>query len=279
MKFGISIPNFGAGYADARLVAELAHEAEEAGWDGFFVWDHIGDNWGELAFCDPWMLLAAIALRTKRLHIGPMVTPVPRRRPWKLAREVVTLDQISDGRVIFGVGLGEGTEYSAYHEPGDDRQHGEMLDEGLDILTGLWGGGVFNYTGKHYQIENVLHLPRPVQQPRIPIWIAGWWPRRKPMRRAARWDGVFPLVRTGEQMTMTELQECLAYIRSQQPAEKAGQPYDLVHSGRLTFKDRSADIALVEAYASVGVTWWIEGPGPNETLEDWLPCLRQGPPR
>ncbi|HEX4205798.1 MAG TPA: LLM class flavin-dependent oxidoreductase [Ktedonobacteraceae bacterium] len=286
MKFGIDIPNFGGDYANVRLVAEVAHEAEEAGWNGFFVWDHIGANWGKSEFSDPWMLLTAIAMRTERMRLGPMVTPIPRRRPWKLAREVATLDQVSNGRVIFGVGLGEGEEYSSYHEPGDDRQHGEMLDEGLDILTGLWRGEPFSYDGKYYQVENVLHLPRPVQQSGIPIWVAGWWPNRKPMRRAARWDGVFPLHRNAgnvEEMTSLEFQKCLAFIRSQQTAEKASQPYDVVKVGNLPYQDKKGtdmDVARLEEYASAGVTWWLDGPGgPDETLDDVRQFIRKGPPR
>jgi alkanesulfonate monooxygenase SsuD/methylene tetrahydromethanopterin reductase-like flavin-dependent oxidoreductase (luciferase family) len=280
MKFGIDIPNFGGDYANVRLIAEVAHEAEEAGWDGFFVWDHIGANWGEQAFCDPWMLLTAIALRTERLQLGPMVTPLPRRRPWKVAREVITLDQVSNGRAILGVGLGEGSEYSAYHEPGDDREHGEMLDEALDILQGLWSGEAFSYSGKHYQIENVLHLPRPVQPAGIPIWVAGWWPKRKPMRRAARWQGAFPLHRgtDDDQMTPAAFQECLAFIRSQQTAEQARTPYDLVHVGRATYTDRGADAAQIEAYAAAGVTWWLEGAERGEKLADIRQHIRQGPP-
>lgn len=283
MKFAIDIPNFGSDFANVRLVAEVAYEAEQAGWDGFFIWDHIGANWGELEFNDPWVELTAIAMRTERIRLGTLVTPLPRRRPWKLSREVVTLDQLSGGRVILGVGIGGGNEglddeYSAYHEVRGHRLHGEMLDEGLEILTGLWSGKEFSYAGQHYQIENVLHLPSPVQQPRIPIWVAGWWPNRKPMRRAARWDGAYPLPRDEDLMTPAALQECLAYIRSQQTPALAAQPYDLVHAGRLTREDEPAERALIEGYASVGVTWWLDHPRQGETLAEMRPRIRKGPP-
>lgn len=282
MYFGIDIPNFGGDYADVRLVAEVAHEAEDAGWDGFFIWDHIGANWGELAFSDPWIELTAIAQRTERIRFGTLVTPLPRRRPWKLARELVTLDHLSGGRVILGVGIGGGnkdldSEYRAYSEPAGHRLHGEMLNEGLEVLTGLWSGKPFSYQGQHYRIENVQHLPRPLQQPRIPIWVAGWWPNRKPMRRAANWDGAYPLSLQGG-MTPAMLRDCLAYIRSQQPQQRATQPYDLVHAGRLTRKDETAEMALIEEYAAAGVTWWLDCPAEGETLADLRPRIRKGPP-
>jgi len=251
MHFAIDIPNFGGDYANVRLIAEVAREAEDAGWDGFFVWDHIGAGWGEQAFSDPIVLLTAIALRTERIRFGTLVTPLPRRRPWKLSREFVTLDQISGGRVILGVGTGGGSEflsseYTAYHELEGNRLHGEMLDESLEILTGLWTGEPFSYRGQHYQIDNVQHLPKPVQQPRMPIWVAGWWPNRKPIRRAAHWDGAYPLSGVGGEMTPPLLQECLAYIRSQQTPERAAQPYDPVHAGRLSGEKTAAELALIE---------------------------------
>lgn len=154
MQFAIDIPNFGV-YSDPHLLAELAHEAEEAGWDGFFVWDHINykivDSPGPVAIGDPWVQLAAIAMRTSQIKIGPMVTPLPRRRPWKLARETATLDHLSRGRLIFGIGLGSerSKEYSTFGEVTDPRVHGEMLDEGLEVLTRLWSGEEFNYEGKN----------------------------------------------------------------------------------------------------------------------------------
>ncbi len=284
MKFAIDIPNHTGDYADVRLVAEVAHEAEEAGWDGFFVWDHIGANWGESHVSDPWIMLTAIALKTEHMRIGPMVTPVPRRRPWKLAREIVTLDHLTNGRLVLGVGIGAGAEYTGYHEPGSDKEHGAMLDEGLEVLMHLWSGEAFDFHGQYYQLDNIRHLPRPVQQqPRIPIWVAGNWPNKKPMQRAARWDGVFPLGQDSgfsEQMSTTAIRECLAYIRAQQSPERASQPYDVLNYGLLEGKDKVADAALVETYAEAGVTWWVENiRWERGSLQEQREYIRKGPPR
>ncbi|HZO72460.1 MAG TPA: LLM class flavin-dependent oxidoreductase [Ktedonobacteraceae bacterium] len=281
MKFGIVIPNCHGDFADIRLVAEVAHEAEEAGWDGFFVWDHIGDKWGD-EVSDPWVMLAAIAMRTQRIKIGTMVTPITRRRPWKLAREAVTLDHLSGGRMILGVGSGGGVEYVQYHEPGEARELGEMLDEALLLLEQLWSGECISYTGHYYQIENVRHLPRPLQEPQIPIWLGGRWPHKRPMRRAARWDGVIPIgkgLSLTQQMSPTQMQECIDYILALQRQEQRSLPYEVAHFGLLEGKDRGGDAALVAAYAAIGITWWMESiTWERGCLRDLTAFIRQGPP-
>jgi alkanesulfonate monooxygenase SsuD/methylene tetrahydromethanopterin reductase-like flavin-dependent oxidoreductase (luciferase family) len=169
VKFGISLPNFGS-FGDLALLRDLAREAEERGWDGFFLWDHI--NWARQPTLDPWIALAAIATATSRICIGTMVTPLARRRPWIVARQAVTLDHLSRGRVILGVGLGfpADTEYAALGEDPDDHVRAEKLDESLTIIDGLWSGEPFSFSGKHYRIEETTFLPRPLQRPRIPIW-------------------------------------------------------------------------------------------------------------
>ncbi len=196
MRFSINIPNFGD-FADAATVARVASAAEAAGWDALFVWDHVvHDKRSQRSFGDPWMLLTAAALATTRIKLGPMVTPVPRRRPQQLARQVSTLDNLSDGRVIFGAGLGGPIEdeYGSFGEPTDPRLLAERLDEGLDLLDRYWSGEAVTHDGRHYHVEDVTLLPTPVQRPRVPVWIGGFWPHRPPMRRAARWDGAIPLV-------------------------------------------------------------------------------------
>jgi alkanesulfonate monooxygenase SsuD/methylene tetrahydromethanopterin reductase-like flavin-dependent oxidoreductase (luciferase family) len=279
MRFAIHIPIMGPDYSDARYVAALAREAEEAGWDGFFLWDHIGADW-PVPIGDPWVMLAAIALSTSRIKLGPMVTPLPRRRPWKLAREAVAIDLLSNGRLILGVGIGADSarEYSCYGEPADDKLHAEMLDEGLDILLGLWSGEPFSYAGKHYRIQNARFLPKPAQPAGIPIWVAGNWPNRRPFRRAARWQGAFPLrsgQRLTEQMTVDEIRELLAYVRERRAGDK---PFDIAHGGILS-GDAAADAALAAAYADAGVTWWLENVnwdrGPLEAQRE---LIRRGPP-
>src|SRR4051794_35035747 len=188
MKFAINAPNFGT-YADPAFVTALARSAEAAGWDGFFLWDHIRP--GPVPLGDPWLLLTAIALSSERLALGPMVTPLPRRKPEEVARQATTLDHISGGRLVLGVGLGDDgwREFSAFGPYPEDRTRAEMLDEGLDVITALWRGDVVTRAGKHYAVTEALFAPAPVQRPRVPIWVAGRWPSRRPFDRAARWDG------------------------------------------------------------------------------------------
>lgn len=274
MHFSINTPNFGL-YSDARLLAELAHEAEEAGWDAFFIWDHIGASW-EVPMADPWIALTAMAMCTQRIKLGPIVTPLPRRRPWKVAREAVTLDQLSGGRLILGVGIGSdfGREFSCFGESGEDRLHGEMLDESLEVLTKLWSGETFSYTGKHYQLTEARFLPTPVQQPRIPIWVAGQWPNKKPFRRAARWDGVSPIAE-GRELTAEDYQEITAYLKTQLPGD---EPFDVVAAGHTTGSDKERDQAIIQPFAEAGVTWWQEGFDWNYSLEQVRTRIRLGPP-
>ncbi|HNP74161.1 MAG TPA: LLM class flavin-dependent oxidoreductase [Kouleothrix sp.] len=287
MQFAVDIPNYGPAnargpsFADPHFVAELAYEAEQAGWDGFFIWDHIGAGW-PVVLSDVWLMLAAVALRTASLRLGPMVTPLPRRRPWKLAREVATLDRLSRGRLTLGVGIGAGDEYSSFGEPGDDRAHGEMLDEGLAVLSGLLSGEPLSYTGAHYRVANARFLPPPAQ-PRVPIWVAGVWPNKKPFRRAAAWDGAFPIGRglpETEQMPPEDLRAVAEYVRSQRPAERQAQPYDLVHAGITAGRDAAADRDLAEQYAAAGVTWWLENFNNDRgPIEEQRARIRKGPPR
>jgi alkanesulfonate monooxygenase SsuD/methylene tetrahydromethanopterin reductase-like flavin-dependent oxidoreductase (luciferase family) len=185
MRYAVNVPNF-EDYSDVRTVAALAADAEAAGWDGFFVWDHLAfvKAW-RLRIADPWLLLAGVALATERLRLGPMVTPLARRRPWKVARETVTLDRLSGGRLVLGVGLGEPAtdEFGSFGEPTDPKVRAAMLDEGLEVLTRLWSGETVSFSGRHYRVDEVAFQPTPAQRPRIPIWVAGAWPRRGPRRR------------------------------------------------------------------------------------------------
>jgi len=276
MRYAVNVPNFGA-FADARALAQLAREAEEAGWDGFFLWDHIG-GW-PAPTADPWVTLAAVAMTTSRIILGPLVTPLPRRRPWKVARETATLDHLSAGRLVLGVGIGDdaiGREYSAYGEQVDHRVHGEMLDEALEVVTGLWGGAPFTFRGTYYTVTDVHYLPAPVQRPRIPIWVAAAWPHKRPVRRAARWDGLCP-INVGEQpVTAEQVREMLAIVRETRPAT---EPFDVVVAGYTGNLSAQAVAERLGPLAEAGVTWWQEGVLPNNTLDDLRAQIQQGPPR
>jgi len=281
MQFAINTPNFGS-FGNARLLAELAHEAEEAGWDGFFVWDHIGGSPEQaLPMADPWIALTAMAMVTNRIKLGPMVTPLPRRRPWKLARESVTFDRLSLGRLILGLGIGSDSyfkEYSTYGESVDDKLHGAMLDEGLDVLVHLWSGVRVNYTGQYYQLHDALFLPTPLQQPRIPIWIAGVWPVKKPFRRSARWDGVCPLKQADQLMQPDDIQEMLTYLRQFRTNDG---PFDVLASGNTSGREHQKDLDMIMSYVEAGATWWQESFAGSdvEELEAVRTRIQQGPPK
>src|SRR5580658_3833052 len=212
MRFGLSFP-LACQLSDVAAVAELAKEAEIAGWDGVFVWDHL-KLIGTPSLADPWVALALIAQATQRIRFGTLVTPLFRRNPAKLAFETVTLDHLSQGRLILGVGLGSDLfgEISAFGGPLDDRVRAQMLDEGLAVLMGLWSGEPFSFSGTYFKVNDTCFLPAPVQFPRIPIWVAGTWPKRPPFRRAARYDGVIPV--TGDirsALSAADLSELIDY--------------------------------------------------------------------
>jgi alkanesulfonate monooxygenase SsuD/methylene tetrahydromethanopterin reductase-like flavin-dependent oxidoreductase (luciferase family) len=281
MRYAVNVPNF-EDYSDVRTVASLAADAEAAGWDGFFVWDHLTFIKAlRLRIADPWMLLTGVALATERLRLGPMVTPLARRRPWKVARETVTLDRLSGGRLILGVGLGEPPEdeYGSFGEPTDPVVRAAMLDEGLEVLTRLWSGETVSFRGRHYQVDQVAFQPTPVQRPRIPIWVAGAWPRRGPLRRAARFEGSFPLKldRQGELIPLDpdDLRELLAVVHD---LRQTSEPFDLVVGGT-TPDDPAAARDLIEPLAEAGMTWWQESVDPRQTdLDAFRRRVRKGPP-
>ncbi len=280
MKYAIHAPNF-ATYSDPRALADLAHEAEDSGWDGFFLWDHIFWKVPEPEpVADTWTVLAAMAARTSRITLGPLITPLPRRRPWTVARQAVTLDHLSGGRLVLGVGIGGDWfgDYSAFGESPDKIAHGAMLDEALAIISGLWSGEPFSFSGEHYQVTDAQFLPRPVQRPRIPIWVAGVWPNKKPFRRAAAWDGVAAEARDDlGTLKPGDITDLRAYIQKHRQTEG---PFEITHIGRTPGDDRAAAQEIVTPYAEAGVSWWLERIGARQdSLESMRPRVRQGPPR
>ena len=274
MKYGFVLPT-----GDARTVADYARDAERAGWDGFFVWEPV---WG----IDAWVSLTAAAMQTERIRLGTMLTPLSRMRPWELASKAATLDHLSNGRVILSVGLGAiDTGFEEFSEVTDRKTRAELLDEGLDILTGLWRGQPFSYDGKHYKIKETKFYPPPppVQQPRIPIWVVGGWPYMKSMRRVLRYDGVLPSMQDEkgqwQQITRDGLREMTAFIAANR-AETT--PFDIVIEGETPDDDGERAAAIVRSWAEAGATWWIEArweaPRNAQGLQVVRQRIRQGPP-
>ncbi|HET6735683.1 LLM class flavin-dependent oxidoreductase [Mycobacterium sp.] len=253
--------------ADPVVVARLAAEAEEAGWHGVFVWDHV--RWREPVqqVADPWITLAAIATATERLRFGPMVTPLARRRPAKVARETATLDRLSGGRLTLGVGLGSNRfadELSATGEELDDRRRAQMLDESLEILAAAWSGMPVHHHRPHYTVDGISFLPTPVQRPGVPVWAAGLPGSVKPLRRAARHDGFFP-VNLEHPDQLADVVSTITGLR-----ERKMTRYDIAAP-----LPPGADPA---PYAKAGATWWLAEFAPESvTLDQVRGVLRDGP--
>jgi alkanesulfonate monooxygenase SsuD/methylene tetrahydromethanopterin reductase-like flavin-dependent oxidoreductase (luciferase family) len=287
MRFSINIPNFGD-FADPRTVARVAVEAEQAGWDGLFVWDHVVHDKHERQgqpFGDPWILLTAAALATSRLRLGTLLTPVARRRPEQLARQVATLDSLSDGRMVFAAGLGGPVEdeFGSFGDTTEPTVLAERLDEGLGLLQRYWSGEPVNHRGRHYEVRDVTLLPATVQRPHPPIWIGGFWPHRRPMRRAARFDGAVPLFMTarhGHIPPSDQVRDLVAYVR-QHREQPDGRPFEIVLGGK-TPDDPQQARAIIEPLAELGATWWDERQlQTDRDLYRLAPVLRRisaGPP-
>jgi alkanesulfonate monooxygenase SsuD/methylene tetrahydromethanopterin reductase-like flavin-dependent oxidoreductase (luciferase family) len=242
MRSGLFLPIFGE-LSDPRVTAGLAAEAERAGFDGVFVWDHVQYRAPATHVADAWTTLAAIAMATESVRIGPLVTPLPRRRPHIVARQATGIDQLSGGRLVLGVGTGRDSarELSAFGEELDDGTRGAMLDEALDMVTALWSGKEVRHVGAHYAADRVTFRPTPIQRPRVPVWVAGRWPNRKPLRRAARYDGYFPI----DLKAPGQLAELVGELGDR----PSGTPFEIVVEGW-----PGDDPA---PWAAAGATWWL----------------------
>jgi alkanesulfonate monooxygenase SsuD/methylene tetrahydromethanopterin reductase-like flavin-dependent oxidoreductase (luciferase family) len=259
MKSAVSIPPF----TDPATVVEMARDAEAAGWDGVFVWDHLRwsiDSPPEVH--DPWVLLGAMAVVTERVRLGTLVTPLSRRRPWVVAKHLTTLDHLSGGRAVLGVGLGEppDADFADFSDESDPRTRAAILDEGLDIVDKLLSSGHASHHGAHFDVEADVS-PGPVQRPRPPIWVAGIVPNKRPLRRARAWDGVVPI---GEGELLTP--EALAgYLDGDVP-----DGWDVVAS-------RAPGVAPAE-YADAGATWLVDSAWPvGEWVGEFQRRVRAGP--
>lgn len=273
MRYGIVVSNMGA-YSDPREAVRLARAAEAAGWEGFFVWDHLGFVW-DTPSADPWVILSAVAASTERIKIGTDVSPLARRRPHLVANALATLDILSAGRIVYGAGLGGvPREFAAFGDPGDARERAAKLDEGLYVLDRLMSGEEVSHQGEHYTVEEVTLAPLPVQRPRVPVWIGG---EAKPaLRRAARWDGwLASATPLDGSIEMSKSPEQIADMTSEiRRHRRSGAPFEVALDGY----SEPGDPTLPEDYAKAGATWWLEAlHGRRGSPEEMLERVEAGP--
>ncbi len=256
MKAGVLITG-----GPARELVALARAADDAGWDGGFTFDgiHVGDD---IEIHDPFALLAAFAVATSHVRLGAIVHPLARRKPWEVARQATTVDQLSEGRLVLPVGLGavDDAGFARVGDVTDRRTRAERLDESLEVLTGLWRGEPFGYQGRHYRFEPMAFRPTPVQRPRIPIWVVGLWGSERSMRRVVRYDGYLPNLPLdqgggpGAEVAPTTVRAMRDWLD-----ERGGdRPIDLVIDGTTPAADKTAATDRVSLLAEAGATWWIE---------------------
>lgn len=251
---------------NAAELVELGVLAEEAGWDGVFVSDSLG------GYPDPFVVLAGVAARTETVRLGTWVTPLARRQPWQVAKDLATLDVLSEGRVLFGAGLGTEGDWVQYGRSFDPPTVATRLEESLDIIEGLWTDAEFSYDGDHFSLDGATQSPVPVQEPRIPVLLAGYWPNKKPIARGAAWDGIMPVPpEYPKQFTEDELREMMRFYHhvADEPGDVLlGTGYDDEHP------------AFPEWCAEVGVTWLLTtgNDGDREGAEISTELIRAGPP-
>ncbi|HET8841713.1 MAG TPA: LLM class flavin-dependent oxidoreductase [Ktedonobacteraceae bacterium] len=279
MRYGFVLPG-----GDIWTIPEMAAEAEAAGWDGVFIPDCISidtSDYPPAPNYDPWILLALMAARTERIILGPMLAAVSRRRPWKLARETMTIDHLSRGRLVLPVGLGAASDDAGFYKVGEEmsaRGRAQLLDECLDILNGAWSGELFSHDGEQYHVQSMKLLPSTVQKPRIPVWVVGAWPREKSMQRVLLWDGIIPQkVGEGEEpMAPDDIRAIKAYVDARRTLTT---PFDITWEGETPGDDRERAAAMVQPWIDAGITWWMESRWSNSGLAEVRTRIRQGPPR
>ena len=278
MRFGLNVGNFGwAG--DVEVLLEIAVAAEESGWDGFFLWDHVNMPGVGGRHADPWIALGVIASRTRTLQLGPMITPLPRRRPAKLAQEILTLDALSGGRFILGVGngTGEASEYEDLGEEADLRVRAEMLDEGLDVLQGLLSDEHVSVEGRHFRTHTKGFGP-PASGREIPIWVAATWPNKRPLRRALRFDGIAPVLHPNSRPLQPEhMREIASLVANERESTR---PFDLVVTAIGVPEEMGEARKHAAAFEDAGATWYHAVCYPlMDTKDEFLERVRRGPPR
>ena len=276
MKYGFVFPR-----VDVFEAIKFAKTAEKAGWDGFFVWE---PTYG----IDAWVTLAAIAVKTEKIRLGTLLSPLSRMRPWKLASEAITLDILSNGRITISVGLGAiDTGFEELGEKIDLKSRAELLDESLDIIHGLWSRKMSNYEGKHYKIKNLFEIeffnrhspPKSIQNPRIPIWVVGAWPYEKSMKRALKYEGIIPTIKNKggqvEDITPEHITEIKAYVQENRSKR---EPFDIILEGKSPGDDSKESESIIKPFIEAGATWWIESDWTTKNLELLFNRVKQGPP-
>jgi alkanesulfonate monooxygenase SsuD/methylene tetrahydromethanopterin reductase-like flavin-dependent oxidoreductase (luciferase family) len=277
VKHGIFLPPFGE-LADPRRVANLAADAEQAGWDGIYLWDHMLAVPG-MPVAEAWTTMAAIAMATSRVRLGALVTPLARRRPWVLARQIATLDQLSGGRLVVGIGLGDDgwREFSAFGEETAPRVRGELLDESLEIVQELLTGNALLHAGRHYAIDSPPVLPAPVQDP-VPIWAAVRWPNRKPLARAAKLQGCFPIFPNAGSRPAPPAADLVEQVRAELTGLGAARSLDLAVCCALHLLPEDQRAGAAATLAGAGVTWLLEAFAPGQDAAAVEAYVRGGPP-
>lgn len=276
MKYGFVFPR-----AEVLEAIKFAKAAEKAGWDAFFVWE---PTYG----IDAWVTLAAIAVLTEKIRLGTLLSPLSRMRPWKLASEAITLDILSNGRITISVGLGAiDTGFEELGEKTDLKTRAELLDESLDIIDGLWSREMSNYKGEHYNIQKLFGSeffkrhppPKLIQNPHIPIWVVGAWPYEKSMKRALKYEGLIPTIKTKqgkfEDITPEHIIKIKAYIQENHSSKT---PFDIIVEGKSPGDDLKVALSTVKPFAEAGATWWIESDWTTNNLKQLFERVKQGPP-
>jgi alkanesulfonate monooxygenase SsuD/methylene tetrahydromethanopterin reductase-like flavin-dependent oxidoreductase (luciferase family) len=273
LRFGLFLPPFGP-FAEPKAAVEVARRAELAGWDGVFLWDHLLPEGGAFAVADPWVMLGAMAAVTERVLLGTMVTPLARRRPWVIARQVATLNRLSSGRAVLGVGLGVRPDFEAFGEDADTKRRAEMVDEALEIIERLWSGEAFTFAGRHYRVDVPLSTP---EEKRVPVWVANVGGRAGSLKRAARHDGIFPLAAGQRDISPEDLSDMAK--RLEELGATVGNGFDIVLRGNASAAWPEQLQQPLKALAAAGMTWWLETLMHFDPLELSLRVVDAGPPK